>query len=686
MMKPVGTEPSAWRRPGRSSQRWQSLVPALAFPLCLAALLSACGGGESSGARPQAEGKGDAREVRYRTAASEPRAIDAGTLLNWAEGAYPWLFPGRQANSVLDAYTYRYYPETGNYVGTAGGAVVVMGPITGGELISIGQLRDFHCQVYPAECTGQFPQNAAYHRIAAGPGYTMVVTAQGGVLTWGDGATGARKTPIPGSTAGAVNGLAGVAGVYAAADYSLAVTRAGQVYGWGRQYQGVFGPSDATPQVTSAPIAIPGLTETVSVAACGHGLSSRIYALRADGTLLTMPGGAPIDASAPIASLGSVDPRRGIDECGPLGSGGGFTRQFSTSTNTTRARDYPSFVQSSCSGLITQNRNGAAGGHCLGVTADGLIWSWGDNDAGQLGNGTAQHWVSGAPTRVGNLPPIARVEVYGKASYALTRSGELWAWGEHVAPDGSASRLSPARLFAQVGPIADFAANTHVALLMRDGTVLSFGANEQGQLGNGSHSATTLPVRAAGVQLGTPADVDMPPVARLFSDGATPSVGSPVSFSAWLSRDPNGDPLSYRWTLATRPEGSTVQLSATSTEAVSFTPDTAGEYRIELVVGDGKSSASKSASVVAATPATMDPMQLARSHGCLACHTIDKRLVGPSFLDIARRYKGQAAAQAALESRVRTGGVGVWGPVPMPANPRPTSAEIEQMVRAILSL
>ena len=65
--------------------------------------------------------------------------------------------------------------------------------------------------------------------------------------------------------------------------------------------------------------------------------------------------------------------------------------------------------------------------------------------------------------------------------------------------------------------------------------------------------------------------------------------------------------------------------------------------------------------------AATDPAQIAAKSGCLACHMVDKKLVGPSYRDIAQKYKGNAGAQAALVARLRTGGKGVWGEVQMPA-------------------
>jgi cytochrome c len=65
--------------------------------------------------------------------------------------------------------------------------------------------------------------------------------------------------------------------------------------------------------------------------------------------------------------------------------------------------------------------------------------------------------------------------------------------------------------------------------------------------------------------------------------------------------------------------------------------------------------------------ATADPAQVAVKSGCMVCHAVDKKVVGPSYRDVARKYKGNAGAQTALVARLRTGGKGVWGEVAMPA-------------------
>jgi cytochrome c len=76
---------------------------------------------------------------------------------------------------------------------------------------------------------------------------------------------------------------------------------------------------------------------------------------------------------------------------------------------------------------------------------------------------------------------------------------------------------------------------------------------------------------------------------------------------------------------------------------------------------------------------------MAKKYNCLACHAIDKKLVGPAYKDIAKKYKGQNVA-AQLEAKVKKGGQGVWGPVPMPPNVAVPDADIKKLVDWILKM
>ena len=94
--------------------------------------------------------------------------------------------------------------------------------------------------------------------------------------------------------------------------------------------------------------------------------------------------------------------------------------------------------------------------------------------------------------------------------------------------------------------------------------------------------------------------------------------------------------------------------------------------------------ASVAAGVAVSTPALAD-LQLATAKNCMACHAIDKKLVGPSYKDVAAKYAGQKDAADKLAAKVIKGGSGVWGPVPMPANPQVSPDEAKKLVTWILT-
>lgn len=76
---------------------------------------------------------------------------------------------------------------------------------------------------------------------------------------------------------------------------------------------------------------------------------------------------------------------------------------------------------------------------------------------------------------------------------------------------------------------------------------------------------------------------------------------------------------------------------------------------------------------------------LAQRSACMACHSVDKRMVGPSYKVIAERHKGQADALTRVAARIRSGGSGVYGPIPMPAQPKLTDAELKLLAAWILA-
>lgn len=90
------------------------------------------------------------------------------------------------------------------------------------------------------------------------------------------------------------------------------------------------------------------------------------------------------------------------------------------------------------------------------------------------------------------------------------------------------------------------------------------------------------------------------------------------------------------------------------------------------------------AGAVLSAPAQAD-QALAEKKRCTVCHTVNKKFLGPSYKDVAARYAGQNASQQ-LADKIIHGGGGVWGVVPMPANPKISRSDAETLARWILSL
>jgi cytochrome c len=77
-------------------------------------------------------------------------------------------------------------------------------------------------------------------------------------------------------------------------------------------------------------------------------------------------------------------------------------------------------------------------------------------------------------------------------------------------------------------------------------------------------------------------------------------------------------------------------------------------------------------------------LELAKAKNCMACHAVDKKLVGPAYKDVAAKYKGNKEAAEKLATKVMKGGAGVWGPVPMPANAQVNDADAKKLVAWVL--
>jgi len=99
---------------------------------------------------------------------------------------------------------------------------------------------------------------------------------------------------------------------------------------------------------------------------------------------------------------------------------------------------------------------------------------------------------------------------------------------------------------------------------------------------------------------------------------------------------------------------------------------------VSLVLGAGL--------LAAGAAQAQDGAALLQKYACTACHAVDKKVVGPAYNEVAAKYKGDAGAAAKLAAKVKAGGTGVWGQVPMPPNPTVPDADMKTIVSYILAL
>lgn len=96
-------------------------------------------------------------------------------------------------------------------------------------------------------------------------------------------------------------------------------------------------------------------------------------------------------------------------------------------------------------------------------------------------------------------------------------------------------------------------------------------------------------------------------------------------------------------------------------------------------------NASLATALLACLPALASPA-LAQQKNCLNCHQVERKIVGPAFKDVARRYAGQKDVAPVLANKIRLGGAGAWGPVAMSANPQVTPDEARLLAEWVLTL
>ena len=155
-------------------------------------------------------------------------------------------------------------------------------------------------------------------------------------------------------------------------------------------------------------------------------------------------------------------------------------------------------------GTVSVNPSARWSSHTLALRADGVVWAWGSNGYGQLGQGTIGYGLSSStPLQVQNLTSATAVAGGADHSLALRQDGTVWAWGRNDYGElGNASSISsgaPLQVVALDSVSAIAAGYAHSLALKKDGTVWAWGYNDSGQLGDGSTTDRTTPIQVLGL-------------------------------------------------------------------------------------------------------------------------------------------------------------------------------------------
>lgn len=339
--------------------------------------------------------------------------------------------------------------------------------------------------------------------VSAGTAHSLALLSNGTVWSWGFNAYGqlGNGTTTNRSTPAQVPGLSRIVAVAAGRYHSLALRSDGTVWAWGANYSGQLG--DATTINRSTPALVPGPTGVVAISAFDHSLALRfdgtVWAWGANssgqlgnGTMTSRSTAAPIAALSGVTSVAAGSVSLAARSDGTVWAWGStFTLQQQEGGWSGRLQLTPGPV-AGLSGVVTV----AAAGHALALRSDGTVWAWGQNDAGQLGEGS--RLGSAAPVQVLGLAGVTDIAA-GACSLALRSDGSVWAWGNNFSGqrgDGTtANRTMPVRVSGLTSFSATDAGASHALALKSDGTVWGWGYNTWGQLGDGTRLSRSQPLQ-----------------------------------------------------------------------------------------------------------------------------------------------------------------------------------------------
>ena len=344
-------------------------------------------------------------------------------------------------------------------------------------------------------------------KIAGGDSHSLAVTSNGTVWAWGDnndgelGNGGNDDSDIAVTTMGLSNVIA-VAGGLA---HSLAMTSTGTVWAWGNNDEGELG--NGTTTGSNTPVQVMGLSDVVGISAGNY----HSLAVASNGTVWAwgfngdgqLGNGSITLSNTPVQTVGLSNVL--------VVAAGGYHNLALANDDTVWAWGYngdgelgngantDSYTAVQVVGLSNITAIAAGQFHNLVIMNDGTVWAWGFNGNGELGDGTSN--TTSIAVQVVGLSNVVSVGAGYLHSLALMNDGTVWSWGVNDSGqlgDGTvnANSLIPVQVVGLSNVVAIAAGGSHSLAIIGDGTVWTWGLNDQGQLGNNTSQSTNVPVRA----------------------------------------------------------------------------------------------------------------------------------------------------------------------------------------------
>ena len=362
--------------------------------------------------------------------------------------------------------------------------------------------------------------------IASGGYHLLAIRADGTAFAWGsnankqlgDGTNTDRYRPVSVLTTTGGPAFSGVMAIAAGAAHSLLLSY-GKVYAWGSNANGQIG--DGTTVTRGNPTLVPGLSNVRSLAAGAyHNLAlvqGKVYAwgnnyygqLGTGGTTTAAPLG--ITAPVPVSGLGQVSAIAAGDfhtlitrtdtDGAQFAVGSNAAGQLGDNTTINRTNPVTTLASAGILGDIIATTGGQS--HSLALTSEGVVYAWGDNTFGQLGDGTFT--AHGTAKQVIGLPPIIALSAGLAHNIALAADNTVWTWGynnQGQLGDGTLiNRSTPVQVSNATGAIGIAAGGKHSLIVRVDGQVFGWGNNLEGELGDGTFTSRTAPTPVSGLTL-----------------------------------------------------------------------------------------------------------------------------------------------------------------------------------------